>query len=274
MQPVQEDGLEADFFYRKSNRPQKAVILLGGSEGGRSWSYRSGFIQELISRGFCVLSVAYFGTDHLPQRHIAIPLEYFQKAFQWLASQKKRVIPDDYALVGVSRGGELALLLGSRHPEVKAVVAVGASPVIWVGMIDDLGRQHSAWSEGGKEFPFVRIPYTLASIKGMILHESTRVYETALQDTLQVRVASIPVEKIQAPVLLISFKRDQIWPSTLMCGQIVERLQKNGFDFYYEHADYDGTHSEWSYEPCHKNILKFLTERFFSQDSRSDRKDR
>jgi len=166
--PVNENGLEADFFYRKSDWPQKAVILLGGSEGGRSWSYRSEFIKELTARGFCALSVAYFGTDRLPQRHIAIPLEYFQKAFQWLASQKELVIPDDYALVGVSRGGELALLLGSRHPEVKAVVAIGASPVVWVGMIDDLGRQHSAWSERGKELPFVKIPYTLATIKGMI----------------------------------------------------------------------------------------------------------
>jgi len=55
-----------------------------------------------------------------------------------------------------------------------------------------------------------------------------------------------------------------------MCGQIVERLQKNRFDFYYEHADYDETHSEWSIEPCRKNMLKFLTERFLSQDSRSD----
>jgi len=272
--PVHENGLEADFFYRKSDRPQKAVILLGGSEGGRSWSYRSEFIQELIARGFCVLSVAYFGTDHLPKRHIAIPLEYFQKAFQWLASQKERVIPDNYALVGVSRGGELALVLGSRHPEVKAVVAIGASPVVWVGMIDDLGRQHSAWSERGIELPFVKIPYTLASIKGMISHKSTRVFEAALQDTMQVRAASIPIEKIQAPVLLISFKRDQVWPSTLMCGQIIERLQKNRFDFYYEHADYDETHSEWFIEPCRKNMLKFLTERFLSQDSRSDQEDR
>ncbi len=30
------NGLEADFFYKVSNKPQKAVILLGGSDGG-SW---------------------------------------------------------------------------------------------------------------------------------------------------------------------------------------------------------------------------------------------
>ena len=260
--PVDEDGLEADFFYRKSDRPQKAVIMLGGSEGGRIWSYRPEFIQELTTRGFCVLSLPYFATNSLPTEHRGIPLEYFQKAFQWLASQGERVLHDDYALIGVSRGAELALLLGSQYPEVKAVIAIDPSSVVWPGMVDYLGKQHSAWSEKGMELPFVKIPYSWASIIGMISHRSTRVFEKALQDTRQVKDASIPAEKIQAPILLISFKRDQVWPSTLMCGQIVERLQKSHFQFYYEHADYDGSHSEWSIEACHRKMLKFLAERF------------
>ena len=260
--PVDEDGLEADFFYRKSDRPQKAVILLGGSEGGRIWSYRPEFIQELTTRGFCVLSLPYFATNSLPKAHRGIPLEYFQKAFQWLASQGKRVIHDDYALIGVSRGAELALLLASRYPEVKAVIAIDPSSVVWLGTVDYLGMQHSAWSEKGMELPFVKIPYSLASIIGMISQRSTRVFEKALQDTRQVKNASIPAENIQAPILLVSFKRDQVWPSPLMCGQIVERLQKSHFQFYYEHADYDGGHSEWSIEACHRNMLKFLAERF------------
>jgi len=134
--------------------------------------------------------------------------------------------------------------------------------VVWPGMADHLGKQHSAWSESGMELPFVKIPYSFALITGMISHRSTQVFKTALQDTTQIQASSIPVEKIQAPILLISFKRDQVWPSTFMCGQIVKRLQKNHFDFYYEHADYDGTHSEWSIEACHKNMLKFLNERF------------
>jgi hypothetical protein len=258
--------LEADFFHGESGRPQKTVVLLGGSEGGRSWSYRLEFIQELIARGFCVLSLPYFGTDNLPKKHRGIPLEYFHKAFQWLSSQNERVIPDSYALIGVSRGAELALILGTRYPEVKAVVAIGPSSVVWLGMIDSLGKQHSAWSEKGKELPFVKIPYSFASLKGMISHKSTLVYEKALLDSAQVKAASIPAEKIQAPVLLISFKRDQVWPSTLMCDQIVDRLQKNSFKFYCEHADYDGAHSEWSIEECRLNIFRFLTERFLSPE--------
>jgi hypothetical protein len=43
-----EEISAADFFYRASSKPQKAVILLGGSEGGKSWSDATDFIQELV----------------------------------------------------------------------------------------------------------------------------------------------------------------------------------------------------------------------------------
>jgi pimeloyl-ACP methyl ester carboxylesterase len=263
---VDVDGLDADFFYSKSQSPQKAVVLLGGSEGGRSWSYRPDFIHELVDQGFCVLSLAYFGTDRLPKNLRAIPLEYFHRAFLWLSAQENLVIPGKYALVGVSRGAELALLLGSRYPQVKAVVAIDPSSVVFpgppTGVFDAIGKEHSAWSEKGKELPFVRIPYSWTTIKGMASGKRTRMFENALEDTLQVNAAAIPAEKIQGPVLLISFKQDQVWPSSLMCRQIVKRFRDSSFNFYYDHADYNGGHSDWSIPACQKNILSFLNERF------------
>jgi hypothetical protein len=64
---VNTGGLDADFFYSKSQSPKKAIVLLGGSEGGRYWSYHPEFVQELVNQGFCVLSLAYFGTNRLPK---------------------------------------------------------------------------------------------------------------------------------------------------------------------------------------------------------------
>jgi hypothetical protein len=52
--PVNQGGLDADFLYTKSSVPQKAIILLGGSDGDRGWSYQPDFIGELVSHGFCV----------------------------------------------------------------------------------------------------------------------------------------------------------------------------------------------------------------------------
>jgi len=263
---VNVDGLDADFFYNKSQSPQKAVILLGGSEGGRFWSYHPDFIQDLVHQGFCVLSLAYFGTNTLPTSLRAIPLEYFQRAFLWLSAQKNIVVPDNYSIIGVSRGAELALLLGSRCAQIKAVVAIDPSSVVFPGpptsLLDAIGKQHSAWSEKGRELPFVRIPLSWTTIKGMASGKRTKMFENALKDTLGVKAAAIQAEKIQGPILLISFKHDQIWPSALMCEQIAIRLHDSGFICYYEHADYNGGHSDWSIPACHNKILAFLHERF------------
>lgn len=79
LKSVMIDGLDADFFHGTSVKPQKALVLLGGSEGGRYWSYQPDFIHELVDQGFCVLSLPYFGTENLPGNLRGIPLEYFSK---------------------------------------------------------------------------------------------------------------------------------------------------------------------------------------------------
>ena len=268
LKPVSVEGLEADFYYRASSQPQKAVILLGGSEGGRSWSYCSDFLQELVDQGFCVLSLPYFGTTNLPRRLRAIPLEYFSKAFAWLGTQHELVIPDDYALIGGSRGAELALLLGSRYPEVKAAIAIAPSSVVFPGPVarktEVLERQHSPWSEKGKELPFVPMAYSWTSLRGVMTGKQTRMVEKALRNSERVKRASIPVERIQGPILLVSFTRDDVWPSVVMSEQIVQRLRDSGFCFPYEHATYDAGHCEWGIEPCRTNMLRFLRERFLA----------
>jgi pimeloyl-ACP methyl ester carboxylesterase len=259
--PIRSDGLNGDFFQRTSRKPQRALILLGGSEGGKSWSEHTKQIVEFVDEGYCVLSLAYFGADGLPGELRAVPLEYFAKAFHWL-STLENVVPNDYAVLGVSRGAELALLLGSRYPEVRTVVAIAPSSVVFpgppTGLLDALHGQHSAWSFCGKEIAFVPIPISWTTLRGMITGQRTRMFEKALQKTKAVEAAAIPVENIQGPILLVSFSRDQVWPSTRMSLQMTRRLRERGFRSPYEHSDYDTTHSNWSFEPCWTKILDFL----------------
>jgi pimeloyl-ACP methyl ester carboxylesterase len=61
-----------------------------------------------------------------------IPLEYFATAIDWLQAQDS-VRSDKLAIVGGSRGGELALLLGATFPQINAVVAYAPSSVLWGG---------------------------------------------------------------------------------------------------------------------------------------------
>jgi hypothetical protein len=260
---IRVDGLVADYFHDVSDKPREALILLGGSEGGKSWSAHTENIRQFVELGYAVLSLAYFGEEGLPARLSAIPLEYFTLAFRWLSSQKE-VIPDKYMLLGVSRGAELALLLGSTFPEVKAVVAIAPSSVVFPGapknILDALRGQHSAWSLQGCEIPFVPLPYSIVTLQGMITGRRTRMFEEALRNPAAVEKAAIPVEKIRGPVLLESFTQDQIWPSTLMANQLETRLNANGFRYYYKHSAHNTTHSDWTFEPCWIEIMTFLGE--------------
>jgi len=253
--------LNADSFYRPSNKPRRALILLGGSEGGKSWSSQTAHLEQLVDAGYYVLSVAYFGAEGLPSDLRAIPLEYFAEVFRWLSVQEA-VVPDDYVLMGVSRGAELALLLASVYPQVKAVVAIAPSSVVFpgppTGILDALRGQHSAWSLGGREVPFLRIPYSLATLQGLMSDRRTRMFEKALANARGVEKAAIRVEKARGPILLISFTRDQIWPSTFMSEQLSRRLAAHGFGFQWQHQAYARKHSDWSFEPCWTSILAFL----------------
>lgn len=265
---VTDNGLDADFFYRASDQPQKVVILLGGSEGGKSWSDTTDFIQDLVDEGCCVLSLAYFGTEGLPRQLQSVPLEYFPKAFRWLAAQEGVVVPDDYALVGGSRGAELALVVGSRFPEVKTVVAISPSSVVFQGSPaskwDGLRGRHSSWGWNGRELAFVPASYSWATFRGMITGRYRRMFEQGLRHSRCVKEAAIPVEQIQGPILLISFTRDEVWPSTLMSEQVMQRLRDRGFRFPFEHTAYDAGHCQWWIKPCRAQILAFLRERFLT----------
>jgi acetyl esterase/lipase len=236
---------------------------LGDSEGGKSWSGHPEHVRQFVDQGYAVLSLAYFGVDPLPACLQAVPLEYFTQAFQWLFSHKE-IIPNGVTLLGVSRGAELALLLGSSCTEVNAVVAIAPSSVVFPGapknMLDALRGQPSAWSRLGHDMPFVPLVYSWITLRGLLTGRRTRMFEQALRNDAAVKAASIPVERILGPVLLESFTRDQVWPSTFMANQVASRLVDRGFRFYFKHNAYDTAHSNWSFEPCWKNILGFLRE--------------
>lgn len=61
-----------------------------------------------------------------------LPVETFDAALTWL-QQQPGVKSDRLAVMGASKGGEAAVLVGSRHPDVSAVVGYVPSHVVWQG---------------------------------------------------------------------------------------------------------------------------------------------
>ena len=188
------------------------VLVVGGSEGGvpvekAAW---------LASHGYAALALAYFRYEDLPRNLEAIPLEYFGGAIQWMA-QRPEILPDQIAVVGTSRGGELALQLGSMFPQIKAVVAYVPASVRYAACCG--GRNlPAAWTWGGQA----------------LTYSTMRFRDSAEMDMR----AAIPVERIHGPILLISGQDDDVWPSSTMSNAVAGRLKQNRFQFAVEHLDY------------------------------------
>jgi pimeloyl-ACP methyl ester carboxylesterase len=268
---VAEAGLVADLLYDGSGRPRKAIILLGGSEGGKTWSSLSTkrVVNHLLAQGYTLLSLAYFKGPGLPSTCEEIPLEYFEQASAWLAKQPE-VLPEELALLGGSKGAEVALLLASREPRIKAVVALSPSSVVWQGvpaMGGTRAKDRSSWSYQGQGLPFIPDGFTAwglgTAISTALFGTLRKAYEKALQNSAQVEAATIPVEKIEGAILLISGKRDQMWPSTAMSEQVMSRLAARGFAYPHEHIAYDAGHSGYIMKKeCLQAISGFLKANF------------
>jgi dienelactone hydrolase len=188
----------------------------------------------LASHGYAALALAYFDPTGalrgVPQTLSMIPLEYFGTAIGWLRRQPS-VEPGRIAVWGASRGGELALLLGAHDQRIKAVVASAPSSVVWSGLPD---FTRAAWSYRGEPVPFL-VPKVGDGPTGYDW------YLHALLDPDANPVATIPVENIHGPVLLVNGADDQLWPSQPMAAMIIRRLRAHHHPYRDEHLTYTGT---------------------------------
>lgn len=228
---LNEGGLVGVLYAPETPEARSAVLVFGGSDGGLAWSSRRA--AYLASRGFVALALAYFGTSTLPAALSEIPLEYFQTALDWLSAQPE-VAAGRIAVLGASRGGELALELGARFPRVRAVVAEVPSPARWGG-ISPTGTPVAAWTLGGAALPYV--PWASDGWPTPeVLPDGTTGYRLAstFAHSWQVasndvrEAASISVESIAGPVLLLGAGDDGVWPSCTFSSVIIERLEAKG----------------------------------------------
>ena len=168
------------------------------------------------SHGYAALALAYFRFDDLPSELAGIPLEYFGQAFAWMA-RRPEIDPHRLAVSGTSRGGELALQLGSIYTGIKAVVAYVPANVRFPACCG-LASLEPAWTWKGSSLAFSRFG------------RGGRPVEASGSE--------IAVERIQGPILLISGGDDDIWNSSTMTDAIVARLTCEHFRYEVVHLNY------------------------------------
>ncbi|MGI8857725.1 MAG: acyl-CoA thioesterase/bile acid-CoA:amino acid N-acyltransferase family protein [Thermomicrobiales bacterium] len=218
--PVRDHGLIGTLFLPTGPGPHPGLLSWGGSSGG----YSEAQAALLASHGYAALALAYFGVPPLPENLVNIPLEYFETAIGWLQAQEG-VNGDRLAVVGTSRGGELALLVGATFPQIKAVVGYVPSGLLWPGE-DNTGvaRARPAWTYRGASLPYL----------------TTSFFHPELADPAERERATIPVERITGPVLLISGEDDALWPSTKLAQIAMDRLGQYQHAYPDRHLQYAG----------------------------------
>lgn len=229
--PVRENGLYGVLVTPSTPGPHPALLTWGGSEGGIEWGRQAARLYA--SLGYTCLGLAYFRAPGLPKRLDDVPIEYFGKAISWI-KKRPEAKPDALGVMGVSRGGELALLIGATFPEVKAVVAQVPSGVIWPGEASWSESTVGAWTLGGHELSYVpptdALPSYRKDAQGHRVEYDTPMFEKMLDAASgkALAAATTPVEKVRGPVLLLASGDDQIWPSCRLASIAMDRLRKSG----------------------------------------------
>ena len=228
-------------LYLGSGENQPLVVGLGGSEGGNAWTadYWKTTRDQFIANGYAFLAVGYFGAKGTPAILDKIAIEDVHNAILSAASHPK-VNPAKIAIVGGSRGADLALILASYYNDIHCVAGLAASHAVFPGHTDHFTS--SCWTFQNKELPFV--PVNEAAVPFLIKGDLRKTFETMLTDTVEEEKALILVEKINGPVLLISATADEICPSTPMSEKIMVRLKSKKFSHHSEHIAIEGGHAE------------------------------
>jgi dienelactone hydrolase len=209
-----EGKLHGVLYLPAGSGRKPGVLVVGGSEGGvprqkAAW---------LASHGYAALALAYFRYEDLPQYLEAIPLEYFGTAIGWMR-ERPEIDPERVAVMGTSRGGELALQLGSMYPQIAAVVAYVPADVRYPSCCGNTDVPY-AWTWTGKPLPYVPMR------------------ELRHPDAAVKIQASIAVERTHGPILVISGKDDGVWESWAMADAVVSRLKQAHFEPRVERYEY------------------------------------
>lgn len=236
-EPVDSESFVGRIYEPPESELAPAVIVLHGSSGEPA----DGIAQLLASHGFVALALQYFDwqgqDDSLPAELVAVPLESVEDAVESVR-ERNGVRGSDVGLFGASKGGELALLVGSRLDSVGPVVSVNGSGVVWEGISRREFPPGPSWTADGE--PVSYVPYTddhaVWDMQPPMAMEPGYSQSFGDADEETVAEATIAVESIAGPVLLVSGGADRMWDSVRLHDVAAERLDRH--DCEYEHLVY------------------------------------
>lgn len=238
-------------MYPVLERKDKVMIVMSGSEGGLEHAGKNAmYLQE---QGIPALALGYFKTRHSAKALSKIPLELIENVIKWLKNQAYERI----GILGASKGAEYALAAAIEFSDISCVIVKTPSWFYSEGMIGNKPSETSCWSYKGKELPFT--PY-----KTRKLNMLRMLWENKEFNILEVNTGKdiceesvIPLEKIKAPILMLSVEKDTIWPSKESAEKMELRLKQSNFDYPFKHICFPNM-SHMMLENCGSAIKYFI----------------
>lgn len=238
--PARHGQVDAELFARDGGK-RPLIVGLGGGEGGNVWATGAWEKQRerFLDQGYAMLAVGYFGTPNSPQHLDRISLDGVHAAIEKAASDP-RVDGHCIAVIGGSRGAELALLLASHYSDIRAVVAIVPGSAVFPAQTDAMTTPGFSFHD--RSLPFV--PMTWSATRHLFSRNLRAAFETMMQDDAAMQRAAIPVENINGPIYFASSTQDEMWPSKEMGDAMLARLKAHGFGHPVEHLAVQGGHNE------------------------------
>lgn len=242
VQTVREGMVNGRLFAGVGEEPHPGVLLLHGGGGARGYEQR--YAAMLAEHGYTVFCVEYFGAPGIRDALLEIPLAEFGAAAEWLLD-RPAVDGESVGVVGFSRGGEGALVVGSEFDTVGMVAAYVPGCYRWAApsWMDGVGEDQPTWTRDGEAPPYVCVDEYVTDPDGIEQPlggggpcACTLALDRASEETLS--AAAIPVEEIDGPVLLVSGGEDAVWPSARMAAAARARLDEAAHPWRYEHLSF------------------------------------
>src|SRR5689334_4976597 len=225
LEPIAERGVSGLLARPATGGPHRAVIAFAGSGGGLGPA--AAWAPALAREGLAVLAISYFGAPGLPSELDRIDVGVVDRAADWLG-RRCDIADAPFAVMGVSRGSELAFLAGVHVDRIGPIVALAPSGIGWFALGVHGPVNSPAWMIDGEPVPYPWPQRGVTAPRGDGPVALRPLFEQLLLDGEAIRGAEIPIERCRGPILLVSGDDDQMWPSSTFAGLIGERLARTG----------------------------------------------
>lgn len=226
---VDADGVVGTYHEPSGSTSGPALLNLHGSDGGDFSDMGALFAGE----GYPTLTLQYIDTEResLPDEAELIPLDYFDRAIEWLLNRQR--VDGRLGIHGHSIGMTIGLILATRREVVETVAGTNG-----FDFVTDFGGGSILQEDGEPLEALAARPVdTERTQRGRQWAPAWQTRYESLSDERREAV-TIPVEEVDASVLLITGEDDALVPSTAAAERIVGRLEAHENTYSIEHRSY------------------------------------